>query len=729
MTLITETIPSLYNGVSQQSPLVRSKDQLEDQVNGWSSISDGLNKRPPTEHVAKLLNTPPANATIHEINRDTVERYIVIAQSGTIRVFDLAGNEKTVNAPQGWGYLSSATDYVADVVMCTVADYTFVINRKVKTAMKPVSSDLSAQASTNVWLNRYTGYDDLGGYYYPGAAYQYVPNGSGTYLGQVQRFDKLPATANNGDTYAVVGDNTNFFGTYYVQYNSGTWDETIKPGLQNSLDETTMPWALVRQTNGSFTFAPFSWAPRRVGDTTSNPNPSFVGRIIRKVLIYQNRLVLLSDENAVMSVTGDFGNFFRTTVVDRLDADPISVAATSTKVSILYDAVAFNDGIMLTSDQTQFSMTNGDFGLSISSMSIKPVTNYEVNIRSGLAALNDDVYFVVERNGYAGVKEYSRVSGQTATSASDITAHVPRYIPAGVRKMIPCGDQNALFVLTDGAPSRIYVYQFFWVSNTQKAQAAWHYWDMGAGTQVLSGVYLNGYLNLLVSRSDGVFLEKINMQPGVVPSGWPNQVYLDHRVPVTGSYNSGTGRTTFVVPYTPVQSSYRLVRGSADASRPGSLIDPSTYQWTNATTVTVPGNETAGQVLGGSAYTLSFTFSRMYAKKSDGSSLTSGRLQMRTMTLAYQATGFFHTEVWPYGTASQSITGDVIPSKVKDYTGKTVGSSDLILNAPVLHTGKFPFQVLGDAAQVVITVSNSTHVGSTFVAAEWEAMYFNRARV
>lgn len=729
MTLIVDTIPALYNGVSQQSPLVRSKDQLEYQVNGWSSIAEGLGKRPPTESVAKLLTTQPSNVMIHEINRDANERYIVIAQSGAIRVFDLQGNEKTVSAPRGWGYLTAATDYVADLMMSTVADYTFVVNRKVKVSMKSAGADLTAQPTTSAWINRSSGSDRLGRTFSPGSSYQYDPNTAGTYVGQVQRFDKLPETAHNGDVYAVVGDNTNFFVTYYVKYNNGVWDETLAPGQINAIDETTMPWALIRQADGSFRFVPFSWAPRRVGDATTNPNPSFVGRYIRKVAIYQNRLVLLSDENAVMSVTGDFGNFWRTTVVDSLDADPISAAATSTKVSILYDAVAFNDGIMLTSDQTQFSMTNGDFGLSISTVAIKPVTNYEVNTRAGLVAINDDVYFAVERNGYAGIKEYSRVSGQTSTSASDITAHVPRYIPAGVRKIIPAGDQNALLVLTDGDPTAAYVYQFYWVSNTEKAQAAWHRWDFGTGTTVLSGVYLSGYLYLLISRADGVFLEKINLQPGIIPSGFPIQVYLDRRVSLTGTYNSGTGKTTFTIPYTPDQSTFQMVRGSADPARPGSLIDPASYQWLSATQVSVPGNETAAPVAGGVGYDFRFTFSQFYARKSDNTAVTSGRLQLRTMTVSYKETGYFRTEVAPYGAYYAVTTGDIVPAKVKDFTGKTVGAADLILNAPVLHTGKFPFQILGDAMQATISISNNTHVGSTFLASEWEGMFFNRARV
>ncbi|RVU03486.1 hypothetical protein EOE18_15295 [Novosphingobium umbonatum] len=728
MSLIADTIPALYNGVSQQAPMVRAKDQLEGQRNGWSSIAEGLAKRPPTEHIAKLLTTTPTNAMIHEINRDASERYIVIAQSGALRIFDLAGNEQTVTAPQGWGYLASATDYVNDIAMTTVADYTFVVNRKVTVAMKPVGADQVAQPLSNVWINRDRGVDEYGMAYGPGMPAQYDPNLVGVYAGQVQRFDKLPATGTQGDLYAVAGDNTNFFGTYYVMFNGGVWNETVAPNLANAIDEQTMPWALVRQADGTFKFAPFSWMPRRVGDMDSNPNPVFVGRTIRKAFIYQNRLVLLSGETAIMSVTGDLGNFYRTTVVDALDADPISVSATSTKVSIFYDAVPFNDGIMLTSDQTQFSMTNGDFGLSASSMAIKPVTNYEVSIRAGMVAINDGVYFAAERNGYAGIKEYTRLSGQSATSASDITAHVPRYVPAGVRKLIPASDQNALFVLTDGAPGYIYVYQFYWVSGTEKAQSAWHRWYMGDNTQVLSGVYLSGYLYLLLSRGGGVYLERINMQPGVVPSGAPVQVHLDRRVSLTGAYNSSTGRTTFTVPYAPLQSAFQLVRGSSDPTRPGSLIDPSTYQWTTSTQVSVPGNEPA-LAFGGESYSFKFIFSPVFVRKGDGSAVTTGRLQLKTWQVSFKDTGYFHTEVAPYGAAGQIISGDIIPAKVKDYTGKTVGASDLILNSPLLHTGKFPFQVMGDAQQVVITITNDTHVGSTFLAAEWEGMYFNRARM
>lgn len=135
MSLQTISVPALHNGVSQQPASVRSPDQAELEENAWSSLADGLQKRPPTERVAKLLATPTASAFVHHLNRDVSERYTVIAVGGILRVFSSTGEEMTVEAPAGWGYLAGVTDFSADINMTTVADYTFVVNRNVRPAM------------------------------------------------------------------------------------------------------------------------------------------------------------------------------------------------------------------------------------------------------------------------------------------------------------------------------------------------------------------------------------------------------------------------------------------------------------------------------------------------------------------------------------------------------------------------------------------------------------------
>ncbi|KAK0340048.1 hypothetical protein LTR94_032096, partial [Friedmanniomyces endolithicus] len=159
--------------------------------------------------------------------------------------------------------------------------------------------------------------------------------------------------------------------------------------MVNAIDSLSMPHALVRQLDGSFVFAPFSWAPRRMGDEDTNPNPAFIGRTINSVIFYQNRLGFLTDDATVMSAAGEF-------------------AATTTEVAILKHALPFNDGVLLFSDQVQFSLSNGEDGLNATSVAIRPVTFYNVASRAAPVAIGSEAYFASEQAGWATIREYSR---------------------------------------------------------------------------------------------------------------------------------------------------------------------------------------------------------------------------------------------------------------------------------------------------------------------------------
>lgn len=729
MSLMTGAIPALIGGVSQQSDLVRSTDQLESQLNGWSSIADGLGKRPPTERVARLMETAPNNVFVHTINRNTEEQYVVTITDERIRVFDSqTGQERQVNAPGGWGYLEGIADYAGDLSMFTVADYSFLVNRKKVCAMGAVGDDQQPDQAYQIWVNRHYGTDSNGVNFGPGVPYQYEPNPSGGVLtGTAQRSDKLPETAPEGAIYRVQGDESSGFVSYYLRRSGGVWKQCVMPGLVNAIDYRTMPHALISEADGTFTFAPFSWAPRRLGDEATNPTPGFIGRTIQKVFFYQNRLSFLFDEAVVMSESGMFGNFWRMDQLDYLDTDRIEVGATSTKVAKLFDAVAHNDGIFLTSDQTQFSLTNGEMGLTTASIAMRPTTNYTVNTSAGLAALGSEIYFAVERSGFASIREYTRLSGTDATSAADVTAHCPTYIPAGVHGLIAADDLNTLFALTHGSSQSVYVYQFYWSSSDEKAQSAWHQWDFGTGTKIVSGAYLKGVLFLVMQRADGLWLEKVNLQSGAIPAETSAQIHLDRRTVVTGEFNTTENRTYFTLPFRPAKDRCQMVRTAGFAGRQETLIDPTTYQWLTDNIVSVPGSEIMAPVIVGEGYTFAFQFSKQFVRRSDGVAVTTGRQVMRSFTVNYADTAYFKTLVAPYG--ADDAVDEIVPSKLADMTGRTIGAGYFKLNTPSYGTGAYRFMVSGQNHLARIRIENDTPFTSTFVSAEWEATYNNRARV
>ena len=136
--LVSYSIPNLIQGISQQPDAQRDPSQGEIQINGVSSIAEGLRKRDNTTVLAKVSSTPFGDAFIHSILRDQSEEYLAVITKTQIRVFDLAGEEYTVVPDaSAYSYLNSVTDARQQIRAVTIADYTFVINTNVVVQMDP----------------------------------------------------------------------------------------------------------------------------------------------------------------------------------------------------------------------------------------------------------------------------------------------------------------------------------------------------------------------------------------------------------------------------------------------------------------------------------------------------------------------------------------------------------------------------------------------------------------
>ena len=140
MPLVSRTIPNLVQGVSQQPEILRLPSQADEQVNGFSSVVEGLKKRPPSKHIAKISTSSFANSFVHTINRDVTERYIISISAGAIKVFELDGTEKTVVAQTNAVNYLNATNPKQDYVATTVADFTFILNKNISPAFSSTTS-------------------------------------------------------------------------------------------------------------------------------------------------------------------------------------------------------------------------------------------------------------------------------------------------------------------------------------------------------------------------------------------------------------------------------------------------------------------------------------------------------------------------------------------------------------------------------------------------------------
>lgn len=138
MGLISQSVKNLKGGISQQPDILRYPEQGAVQVNGWSSETEGLQRRPPLVFTKNLGTSEEfgSNPLVHLINRDEHEQYYVVFTGTGIRVFDLQGNEKIVKRNSNYDQCSNPRE---DLRMITVADYTFIVNRKVVIKHNPNS--------------------------------------------------------------------------------------------------------------------------------------------------------------------------------------------------------------------------------------------------------------------------------------------------------------------------------------------------------------------------------------------------------------------------------------------------------------------------------------------------------------------------------------------------------------------------------------------------------------
>ena len=158
MRNVAVTIPNLIQGISQQPDAQRDPSQGEIQVNGVSSIAEGLRKRDSSRTLALVSDTSFGDAFFHTILRDQQEEYLAVITNSSIQVFDLEGNPQEVEAdPGAYDYLSTVANAQQQIRAVTIADYTFITNTLQTTEMDPATAPESPRPSPHeclVWVKQ-----------------------------------------------------------------------------------------------------------------------------------------------------------------------------------------------------------------------------------------------------------------------------------------------------------------------------------------------------------------------------------------------------------------------------------------------------------------------------------------------------------------------------------------------------------------------------------------------
>jgi hypothetical protein len=182
-------------------------------------------------------------------------------------------------------------------------------------------------------------------------------------------------------------------------------------------------------------------------------------------------------------------------------------------------------------------------------------------------------------------------------------------------------------------------------------------------------------------------------------------------VSLTGSYSATTNLTTFTLPYTIglTDTGWEIINPTTGRPLVGTAV-------ATTSTLTVQGDYSSGSFYIGKNYEMRVELSKFYLKDSNGQSIISGRLQVRTLSVNYKDTGYFTVEITPFG--RDTLT--------QEFTGAIVGVSQI--GAVNLHNGEQRFLVMGRNTSTKIEIVNDSYLPCQLQTGNWEALYHPRAR-
>ena len=522
-----QIIPHLLGGISKQPPYLRGIDQSAWEENTNPTFSKGLLKRPHTTYLKNLGATKPCFMKALSFVSQTLgegEDYLLLITEGSLSLIFLTDLSEVVITMD-----EAAKTYLKgrNFTCVTWGNSTYLLNKGVITRMKgesptpqahqalifvkqavsktryeikvgdktvsvttteqgtlstdQIATDLETQLRTvlseKVTLTRQgsqliltspenftiTGTDSFGN------------NALLVIKDAVNDFAYLPKTAFEGFTVEVTTDPRAKKDSYYLKYTEGIWKETVKPGLQNTIDPATMPHVLEYLGPKTFVFKQENWEGRLVGDEKSSPEPSFIGQPLSDLFAYKSRLGVLAGDNVIFSEVDAPENFWLTTTATTLDSDPIDLIVSATSPIDLQHASPTSDGnLLLFAGSDQFVL-NAKEGLTPHTINVTALSRFDSSSAPPVG-VEQSVLFASPSSCFSDIKEMTPSRNEVSPLvAENLTDQVPDFIPHEVTKMVSIPQAKAVFVFSTSTPNTLYVYKYQWKGET-RVQMAWTQW-------------------------------------------------------------------------------------------------------------------------------------------------------------------------------------------------------------------------------------------------------------
>ena len=542
--------------------------------------------------------------------------------------------------------------------------------------------------------------------------------------GEIDSLQDLPLQCKHGIIVKVTNSRDSDEDDIYMKFKGnndkdgpGAWVECPAPGIVKSFNPATMPHILQRQADGEFLVKEYEWADREVGDNETNLIPTFVNKKINRVLFFRNRLIFLSDTNAICSRAGKLNNFWANTALTVSATDPIDITSTSTFPSDLYDGIELATGLLLFSSNQQFLLTADAEVFNPDTAKLKPVSAYNYNITMPPISTGVAVGYIDNSGKYSRFNEMINIGRENEPLVGETSKLVPTLLPKDLDLLTNSRENSIIFFGKNGSPDVI-GYKYF-QNGQQREQSAWFKWRF-KNTLRYHFVIDDEYFLLDVNN----YLQKVNIiqadsDPSIDQDDVNYLIHLDNWTTVAnGAYNSTTNITTFtdqsdwIDTITNGSSNLVVVDTDSNTARVGRYAECTVI---NNDDFTVPGDWSSATLNIGYLYDYQVDFPRIYVTQQQGREVrsdTNSSLVLHRINLNFGKIGLYETTL-------KRVGKDDYNEVYESAFANVYGASD----APYLDEEIKTIPIYERNENVDITLKSTHPSPAVLHSASWEGDY------
>ena len=397
---------------------------------------------------------------------------------------------------------------------------------------------------------------------------------------------------------------------------------------------------------------------RLAGDDKSNEKPNFLDWGITGLTSYQGRLVVLAGPWVSMSASNKPRRFFRSTVSELLDSDPIHIGSSAASSAAYEYGVPFSKDLLLFSAGYQALIPAGNVAITPRTAQVVVTSTYAADMEASPVAIGRTLMYPAPRSSqFFGVMEMLPSPYTDSQYVSmDATEHLPKYMAGRCRFIVSSSVANMVIFGQTGDKKSLIVHEYSW-SGEEKVLRAWHRWTFAHD---IAYAYFSGELiNLVCVVGTSIFVGTIDPRAGSVDAESMTRPFLDWNVLV----NVTGGGLTASAEYATLLGTTINPRTTISAGGQGGQEIGNTYNSTTRRITLHPSFGDSGQLFIGIGYSSSFSPTPPTLIDQNGVPIATNKMTLLRYHVLTQNTQKFNVSVRDTGNRNDPLEYPVTPLK------------------------------------------------------------------